>query len=324
MTEKELDLEELSVRWGSAASEVMQDYPSLIYSLPDIEGAMAYRIINGYAIVFGDPLCPDESLEVLMESFTSYCKSKKLEQIFVITSEKFSQWAINEQYFRIMIDVCEELILDPFADVFGHSSKLKARANHAIRNGLEVKEYLSDDKKIEAAITRVGVLWRRGRHGPQIHLGHLNFFEKKLGKRWFYVEQSNKVIAMAMLCKMEKYNGWFLKFLLTIPNADKHTSELLMNVILEKLKNEHCHYLSGGMVPINSIERTYGLTPFSQWAIKIIFKIIKWVFKLEQRKAYWLRYHPTVKPSYVLFSSSKFDLKQLTALLKSFQIDKQR
>jgi lysylphosphatidylglycerol synthetase-like protein (DUF2156 family) len=307
------------IQWGSAGSEVMFDFPCLIFEIPNHLGFIAYRIESGCAIVFGDPICPEDETLHLTEAFHRYCQESKMNIVYIIVSRKFAQWAFSH-FCHTMIEVCEELIFDPEVILSHLSHRLSYRVNHGLKHGLIVHEHFSEDEKIEQAILQVGVQWRRAKKGLQIHLGSLNFFKNRMGKRWFYVTDGEKVTAMAMLSKIEARGGWLLKFLITSPDAIEYTSELLMITILETLHKENCHFLTYGMVPVESLGEIRGLGCFSAWFARSLFNIVKWIFKLEQRKAYWQRYHPTIEPSYVLFDSH-LGLKQLRALMKAFKIN---
>ena len=56
-------------------------------------------------------------------------------------------------------------------------------------------------------------------------------------------------MGIALLSKLESQCGWFLKYLISIPEAPRGTSELMMMSILEILRNENCRFLTYGMVP---------------------------------------------------------------------------
>ena len=96
---------ELFIRYGSAASEAMFDYPCNFFQIPDCLGYISYRVEFKCAIIIGDPICPISELEALTYAFHQYCHGAGLKIIYVIVSEKFARFV--QQYCPILIEVCE-------------------------------------------------------------------------------------------------------------------------------------------------------------------------------------------------------------------------
>lgn len=312
---------ELLISYGSAASEAMFDFPCNFFRLSDFEGTIPYRIESGCAVVFGEPLCPAHETEDLVEAFHQHCHASNLNVIYLIVSETFARWAHN-RYSRILIEVCEELIIDPQKDPCQASHRLKHRVEKAEKHGLTVQEYLpivKVDPTIEDAFKQIATKWQEAIKGPNIYLGHFNFFETYEGKRWFYARDGQQIISMIMLSKLKAKNGWLLKFLITSPKAFQDTSEFLMTSVLKILRNEHCTFLTKGVLPVDFLKEIDGLSTVSRWNIKFLFKLILWVFKFKKRKAYWLRYNPKIEPAYLLFENSRISFKEIKALIKVFK-----
>lgn len=124
---------------------------------------------------------------------------------------------------------------------------------------------------------------------------------------------------MVMLSKIEAYEGWLLKFLITAPDAFHDTSDFLMISVLEILRKENCRFLTKGMVPVNSLGEIRGLGYFNTLIAKGLYKIITRIFNFEKRKGYWLRYNPKIAPAYILFGRSNLGFNEIRALMKVFR-----
>lgn len=311
----ELNEKELFIRYGSAASEAMFDFPCHFFRIPECAGIIAYRLEYGCAVVFGDPICPPHEVQKLAEAFHRFCQDLKLNIIYIIVSEKFAKWA-KETHCKLLIEVCEEFIFDPEMDPQQTSKRLKHRVDKARKHGLTVHEYLPFNGEIEQSLKQVADQWQQAVKGSQIYLGHLNFFENHAGKRWFYVREKDQITSMIMLSKIESSKGWLLKFLITSPEAFQDTSEFLMTSVLEILRKENCRFLTKGVVPANALGEISGLGPFSTWTSRGIYQLISWMFKFKKRKAYWLRYNPKVARSYLLTSQPSLGINEIRALMK--------
>lgn len=309
-------------QWGGAASEAILDSDCSIFRLPEIDGFIGYREELGCAIVYGDPVCGENNRAQLAIAFHQFCQTKNLNIIYLIASKSFAHWALNH-HSNAIIEVGEELIFDPAIDsTSGHRGyRLRNKANHLHHLGFEAYEYLSEDPQLEQAIQEVGNEWQRARQGPQIYLGHLNFFKNRDDKRWFYVKNKDKVIATALLSRLEKRHGWLLKFLVVAPQSPRGTSETLMLFILQTLKKENCPFITYGMVPADRLGEVIGLDKFSAWLGRIVFKLALWFFRLHQRKAYWQKFHPISEPAYLVFSNPNLNLSQIRALMRALKIE---
>lgn len=307
--------------WGGAASEAILDPSSLFFYVPDIEGFIGYQIESNFAIVFGDPICAIENVPFLTNAFHSFCQEKKLKIIYLAVSERFAKWAI-QSICRVLIQVGDEMTFDPYDCKPVEGSKgfrMRNRINHVTRLGLTFHEYFLDDLKIENAIQELGNTWQQARRGPQIYLGNLDFFDYRDDRRWFYVKDKEKILAMATLCRREARKGWLLKHFITLQKAPRGTSEFLMMSILETLHQENCHFLTYGTIPVDHLEEIQGLNQASIWMAKKAYKFLKWFFKLSNRKAYWQKFHPKIEKNYVLLNTPHIGVKEICALMKALK-----
>lgn len=309
---------ELFILYGSAGSEAMLDYPCHFFQIPNCNGVIAYRIEFKCAIIFGDPLCPPNELVELTQAFHKYCHDSDLNVVYITVSKKFARLA--QEHCPILIEVCEELIFDPQIDPILKSHRLQHRVDKAIQHGLTFHEYIPFNEEIEKSLLEIGLKWKKSKKGPRFYLGHLNFFENTMGKRWFYVKDGKRITSMAMLSQLNAQEGWLLKFFFTLPDAFSETSEFLMISLLATLKNENCQFLSKGMLPIDSIEEVRGLGYYSS-PVKYLYKMISFIFKFKKFKQYWQRYYPKKVPSYVLFSKPRIGLNEIRVLSKVFRIN---
>ena len=217
VTEKE-SIERLIHRFGGSASEALLEAPCSFFCDPAIEGTIGYLIEGDCAVTFGDPICKEEDVPKLTDAFHRYCAEKNLNIIYFIVSERFTKWA-TPHFCSIAVEVGEELIFDPQNDPTDGAAgqKLRYKVNHVRQLGLQAHELVTQDEALRSEIQQVGQEWLKGRKGLQIHLGTLDFFKNPNDKRWFYVTYKGKVIAAALLSKLEAFQGWLLKFLVAHP-----------------------------------------------------------------------------------------------------------
>lgn len=307
--------------WGTSLSEAILEYDFELFTSNDIKGCIGYRVENHCAIVFGDPICPDEKIFELAQKFHEFCLENQLNAIYVCASEKFSDWAI-QHICHIKLEIGEEPIFDPKMDPTEgpRGNKLRYKIKHAKEIGLVVKEYLSSDPKLEEEMCHLGKKWLASRKGPQIHLGELEFFKDRNYKRWFYAIYEGTIVGVAILSHLEKQKGWLLKFLIIDPEAPKLSSEFLMYSIMETLKKEDHQFLTNGIVPLSTLGEVVGLSSFTKFIAQMAFKISNRIFHFEDRKTFWRKFRPSSNKSFVLFSNPRIGLNEIRALIKTLNI----
>jgi len=89
--------------WGGAASISLLDPRCVIFTEPNIQGAIGYNIVENNAVVFGDPVCPAEEKCSLALAFNDFAKKTGKDIIYIAASEEFSSWAMKS--------VCKSLLI---------------------------------------------------------------------------------------------------------------------------------------------------------------------------------------------------------------------
>lgn len=314
-------LVELIRRWGGLASDALLDPACKFFSLPSIEGIIGYRTIWGCSVVFGDPVCSPSEAPQLAEAFHQSHPHKNI--IYLITSENFAKWAI-QHVCKVLVEFGDEFFVDPHCDPRAkqgdYARLVRRKVRHALNEKVIVKEYLAKDPWVEQQLKQVGLLWLKSRHGPQVHLSHLDLFDHCFGKRWFYAQQGENIRGMAVLNQMQSQQGWLLNHLMTISEAAHGTQELLIVSILETLQSEGCHFLSFGPVPADYLKEVRGLSKFSTWVARQLFLFFNKIFRLKGHKIFWDKFYSQVKPSYLLFSQPFIGLREITALTRAMNV----
>jgi len=308
-------------RWGGSASITLLDPSCSLFSIPSIKGIIGYRLESNCVVVFGDPLCEPENIPTLTKAFHHYCDEQGWSIVYATASRNFAQWAIHHTCHSL-IEVGEELFLDPFCVP---KSGLKVRllrnkVSKARREGSTVNEYRGGDFKLEKAIEQVGEDWLKNRKGLQIYLAEVQLFSERIGKRWFYAKQHDRVVGVLLLHRIEARHGWLIQLSLTTPDAPIGTSEQLVTTVLETLREEGCHFLAFGIAQIEQLGEIAGLNKLAEWVARMVFKAAGRIFHLDRRKKYWSKFQPQTEPSYVLCNRS-FGLRELKALMRALNVD---
>lgn len=323
LTRNKESVDTLITNKGNGISEAILDANCQIFTVPHLNGLIGYLIESKRAIVFGDPVCSLEERLELTQAFRDYCHKNQLSIIYLLVSESFTRFAQEHHLCSSSMQVAEELVFNPQRDPTDGPSgnRLRNKMSHAQHLGLTVHEYLPHDAQLERQMQMLADAWQKSRKGPQIYLGRLNFFDRREGRRWFYVKEKEKVIAVALLRRVDSRQGWLIKFLISIPKATRGTSEWLMLFVMDTLRKENCTFLTNGVLPADQIREVRGLNSFSAFLVKTFFTISKWLFRLDNRKTYWKKFQPTIEKSYILFDKDSIEIGDVWSIFQSLKID---
>lgn len=298
-------------RLGNPVSTILLDSPCQIFSIPYLDGIIGYQLFGNCAIVIGDPICLSEKTAELSTAFHLYCQKHNLKIVYFLTSESFAHWAINNGY-HTLIQVAEELILEPTC--FQKKQKTRWKISQSLQNGVVIKEYQNFDPLLEKQMQITIDAWLKAKHGPQIYLGELNFFANRPDKRVFYAIHDDKIVGLLALSKLDRYQGWVVTYFLALDTFVGITEHLMCSVF-DVLAEENCHFLCLGVVSGSRLGKIVGLNPFSKLMAHLIFKISRWLFRLDKRKNYLSKYQPSSRPTYIL-TSDKLSISELLAIKK--------
>lgn len=307
-------------KWAGSTTDAILDPACQIFRVPEVEGLIGYRKENGCVIVYGDPACPPDQTEGLIRAFHGHCARENLKVIYLIISEKFARWLLNNGYCKTMIEYGEELIIDPHDDPRKkegvRACLVRRKVRHAEHEDVTVKEYTTLDPKIEKGIIETGDRWLKARKGPQIHFSHVRSFEHRNGKRWFYAEKNGKIVGVVILSRLEKHQGWLMNHLMFVPDAPHGVPEFLVVTALETLSKEGCRYVTFGTVPAGQLGEIIGLGGLSMYLTRHIYNLANIIYHLNGKKKFWEKFDPGSTKAFLSFKDSHIGLKEIIALKK--------
>jgi lysylphosphatidylglycerol synthetase-like protein (DUF2156 family) len=307
-------------RWGGLTSDAVLDPAMQIYTIPEVDGFIGYRLIGKCAVAFGDPLCKPEDKARLAFAFHYFNLKQKQSVVYISCSESFAKWAIDN-VCSTLFEFGQELIFDPPSDpkkkTGNHGSLVRRKVKQAIREGLTVCEHTREDLSIERKIEEVGEAWLQSRKGIQLHISNVYLFADCHGKRWFYAKRGEEIVGVITLNHLQSSEGWLINHLMVTPNAPNGTSEILVATVLETLEREHCPFATVGVVTTETFGEISGLNAFSTWLARVGFCLARKLVNLDGLQTFWGKYSPQGRPTYVLFSRNRVGLRELRGLSKA-------
>jgi lysylphosphatidylglycerol synthetase-like protein (DUF2156 family) len=308
-------------RWGGSSSTALLESDCNFFSLVGTEGFIGYRSLKGCAVVLGNPICHPDDIPRLATAFHESCQKRGERVLYIVCSDPFAKWA-SDNICDAILEFGTELLINPTIATEGRLVHRKTR--HALKEEVEVQEYLSENLPLKAAMEAVGTAWLKNRQGPQIFLSHCQLFSDPVGKRWFYAKQGEKVVGVLVLNELQAHGGWLLNRVMATPDAAHGTPELLVKTALDHLHREGCSYVNLGPVPGERLGEITGFNLFFSWLARSLFQVARKTFHLDGKRVFWQKFEPISKPCYLLFSHSSIGWREIRGLMQALHIGSPR
>lgn len=309
-------------QWGSPISVSLLDPTCSLFKVPEHDGLIGYRQVGSCTVVFGEPVCPQEHMAELMHAFKQHCAQKSNNVIYIAVSEQFNRCAFERAHAQASLNLLYEITLNPMEDPTARHGKkaslLRNKYNQSIRNGITVHEYVGHDLALEKKIEAVVVAWQSARKGLQLHLHLGELFQNSISRRWFYAQQGEHIIGVAILDKIGGPSAWLLTLSAILPGALLCTSEFMLLRILETLRAERCTYFSIGPSVASELCGVIGFGRLKTlFARGIFYLVINKMLRLHKRHRYWDKFHPEKRPLYLLFDKPRVGAAEVMSIIRA-------
>lgn len=308
-------------QWGLVNTDGLLDEHCRVYTHPEIEGFIGYRLEGKNAVVFGDPVCAPQDSAALAKAFQENCEQNQYGVVYTMATKEFADWAA-ENLSAITIEWGENYIMDPSINPLNNKGSkavlLRKKVKHAVNDGVVIKEYLEHDPNVEKQILEVSEGWLQKRHGAQIYLCAINLFKDREGRRWFYAQQGDKITGFLVLNALRAKQGWLLNNLMNTKDAAPGVSELLITSVFQTLEQEGCHYLIIGPLPAQELRNVKGTSQILETVTRWLYKCATRVFHLKGWATFWQKFQPTPQGSYLIFPQKNLNVSCIRSILKAY------
>jgi lysylphosphatidylglycerol synthetase-like protein (DUF2156 family) len=328
MTEEPLLLPtivDLVRRYGCSVSHAALSPQHSIFRAPGIDGLVGFLVMRQCAVVLGDPICAPEDKTALADAFAAHCADNGWPILYVIATKDMLAYAQERGY--AMMEFASLLIADPQYDLkTGHQNfHLRQHLSHVGRTGVTVQEYhtgITPDDHLEAQMESVYRRWVSARRGLQMYLADQRLFEDRSGRRWFIAELEGSIVGILSILDINCFDCHYLiNIVFSLPEAPLYTNELMVVEVLSTLRKEGVRSVSFGVGPLAALGRVEGSGRLSEFLSRSIYRLASRVMSLHSKTVFWEKFHVARRePLYVLSQSSRFGLRELTALSMAFHI----
>ncbi len=226
---------------------------ALVWSTPDIDGAIIYGEFGRVWLVAGDPLTPLENMAELARQFTAFAKRRNRVVAFVPTSAEFARLITPGDFTAVKVGASPYFDLKIWNPRGDCAKKLRAGVNQARRAGVEV-EMTSEsvDESLKKETAQLCMRWLSSRRSATTFgwLIALDPFLHSEYKKYFAARVNGRLVGFLAASPIPARKGWYLEDVLREPDAPQGTATLLVVEALAKLKAEGVSLATLGTSPL--------------------------------------------------------------------------
>ncbi|MCP4177278.1 MAG: DUF2156 domain-containing protein [bacterium] len=228
------------------------------YFLPDI-GYVMYGKYKNIRFMLGDPLCADENMDTLLNSFIDDTASNNDLLVGMQCSQKTAEYFTKHGYSANHFGVETILFLETFNTAGKAKSKVRRWLNSAKKGGLEVKECDAKDPVMHREIDRISKEWLQKKSNQKELTLLTRPFKKEYepGVRFFCGFLGEKIVGVNTFEPMYKENeiiGYYANICRIDDDAPNGTLDLIQETARGFFKEEGCKYYSFGLSPLSDID----------------------------------------------------------------------
>jgi lysylphosphatidylglycerol synthetase-like protein (DUF2156 family) len=228
---------------------------AMLWSSPDIDGAVIYGEFGRVWLAAGDPLAPLEDMAELARQFAAFAKRKNRVVAFVPTSAAFARTVVPSDFTAVKVGASPYFDLQTWNPRGDSAKKLRAGVNQARRAGVTVEMIPEGvDEMLKKETAQLCMHWLGARRSATTFgwLVALDPFLHSEYKKYFAARVNGKLVGFLAASPIPARRGWYLEDVLREPDAPQGTATLLVVEALAKLKAEGAALATLGTSPLTT------------------------------------------------------------------------
>ena len=226
---------------------------ALLWSHPDIDGAVIYGEFGKVWLAAGDPLAPLEDMRELARRFLAHAKEQNRVVAFVPTSAEFARMVAANDFAAVKVGAAPYFDLKTWNPRGDSAKNLRSGVNQARRAGVTIealRDIPDEEQKKETAQLCMHWLGKRRAGMTFGWLVALDPFLHSEYKKYFAARLNGKLVGFLTASPLPARKGWYLEDVLQEPDAPKGTATLLVFEALTKLKADGGELATLGTSPL--------------------------------------------------------------------------
>ncbi len=248
------ELLRLQTLYGYNAHSLVSIAPgALLWSTPDIDGAIIYGEFGRVWLAAGDPLAPLEDMAELATQFAAFAKRKNRVVAFVPASAEFARMVAPRDFTAVKVGASPFFDLKTWNPRGDSAKKIRAGVNQSRRAGVKV-EAVGDNigASLKKETAQLCMHWLGNRRAATTFgwLVALDPFLHADYKKYFAARVNGKLVGLLAASPIPARKAWYLEDVLRELDAPQGTATLLVVEALATLKAEGASLATLGTSPL--------------------------------------------------------------------------
>ena len=249
------ELLRLQTLYGYNAHSLVSIAPgALLWSTPEIDGAIIYGEFGRVWLAAGEPLAAPEDKTALARQFAAQARRQNRVVAFVPATTSFADSIESQDFSAVKVGAAPYFDLKTWNPRGDSAKKMRAEVNQARRAGVTVEplKQIDDDVRQEAAELCLRWLGKRRAAASFGWLVALDPFRHADHKKYFIARAQGKLVGFLAASPVPARKGWYLEDVLREPDAPPGTATLLVFEALQALKKDGAELATLGTTPLAS------------------------------------------------------------------------
>jgi lysylphosphatidylglycerol synthetase-like protein (DUF2156 family) len=228
---------------------------ALLWSTPDIDGAIIYGEFGKVWLGAGDPLSSPEEMVKLARQFAAFARRNNRAVAFVPSTTEFAHQVAHSDFTPVKVGASPYFDLQNWNPRGDCAKKIRAGVNQARRAGVDV-EMICDgvDESLKNETAKLCLHWLSS-HRSATTFGWLVALDPFLHsdyKKYFTARVNGRLVGFLAASPIPTRKGWYLEDVLREPEAPQGTATLLVVEALAQLKAEGAVLATLGTSPLTT------------------------------------------------------------------------
>jgi phosphatidylglycerol lysyltransferase len=271
---------------------------ALLWSTPEIDGAVIYGEFGRVWLAAGDPLAPPDEAAALARQFAAFAKKKGRVVAFVPTTAEFARRVSPRDFTAVKVGASPYFDLKTWNPRGDSAKKLRAGVNQARRAGVEIEMVDDVDAMLKKETAQLCMHWLDTRPSATTFgwLVALDPFLHSEHKKYFAARLHGKLVGFLAASPIPARKGWYLEDVLREPDAPQGMATFLIVEALAKLKAEGALLATLGTAPLateGEDDVTTGEHPMVERALRATARRLGGLYNFEGLRRFKSKFVPS-------------------------------
>ncbi|CAL1708334.1 unnamed protein product [Somion occarium] len=314
-------LENLIARYGDATNTSWVDPAWTVWRDEATGAAVGYIPFNGYAVIFGNPLCETKQIPRVVRAFLQYLATQTLKPVWCCVDRESEKYLAMELGWSSVIAVAEERLNPIEVDPANNDKTVRRKIHRAEREGIKIIEVEGKpDDDIKAKLDEKCKDWAANRKGTQIHLTGVRPFDDMEHRKYFYATDKNgEICALVVLAQLAPIHGFQIKWALEFPDAPLGAIEYILASVIKKLGDAGVRSATFGAGATGSLRSVDNIGGFKVRTLEKTYNGISHTFHLASKGDFRSKFGIEQDPLYICFPKGGLGIKGIEAIMSVLQ-----